>query len=516
MKKLMHTIYIITIFAGVLILITTVGCNSAGNGSHSHGPAEEHQETDADHGHQHAADSSAVTGWSQNLELFMEYPPLLRGESLAFIIHFTKLADFKPVTGGDVSLQFTLESGASHTITQKELLREGIFKPTVFFSKTGTYHCIIRYRDGKIDDSLDIGTLTVYEDIHDIPVAEAGTEDPIIFLKEQQWKVDFDTRFVSMQTIKPSVRGTAEVLPGPGGQVTVTTPVAGIVTAKTDNPVIVPGTWVKRGQVVALLAPPLGGDQSWAQAKSDYSQAKKQYERALRLLNKDALSLREFETIEQRYFQLKAGYPVNTVAAGENFPIVSPITGTVSATYVFPGQETARGSKLMTLVSSKNIRLKVSLFEKDYYQLKQPSGAAVYFAGLEEPFYYTQEQLKPISRSEVIDPRTGTVPLTFSLDNPEQTYLIGQILQVDLYSDSPRQALCVPHSAVYDDDGRQVVFVQIQGEHFIKKYIRTGTRTNGWVEVHSGLEPGERVVSRGGYFVKLAGTSTPIGHGHTH
>ena len=46
---------------------------------------------------------------------------------------------------------------------------------------------------------------------------------------------------------------------------------------------------------------------------------------------------------------------------------------------------------------------------------------------------------------------------------------------------------------------------------------RLGRRDGDWVEVVEGLAPGQRVVSRGAYLVKLAATNTgQIGHGHAH
>jgi cobalt-zinc-cadmium efflux system membrane fusion protein len=61
------------------------------------------------------------------------------------------------------------------------------------------------------------------------------------------------------------------------------------------------------------------------------------------------------------------------------------------------------------------------------------------------------------------------------------------------------------------------VFVMTGGESFERRPVRVGTREGDWVEIVEGLEPGQRVVSRGAYLVKLAATKTgEIGHGHAH
>ena len=35
-----------------------------------------------------------VTSWTDGSELFMEYPPLVTGETVRFAVHLTRLADF--------------------------------------------------------------------------------------------------------------------------------------------------------------------------------------------------------------------------------------------------------------------------------------------------------------------------------------------------------------------------------------------------------------------------------------
>ncbi len=63
---------------------------------------------------------------------------------------------------------------------------------------------------------------------------------------------------------------------------------------------------------------------------------------------------------------------------------------------------------------------------------------------------------------------------------------------------------------------QKVVFVHTSGESFEKREVETGLVHNDFISVVKGLKAGERVVSLGGYLVKLASTSEVIGHPHTH
>jgi cobalt-zinc-cadmium efflux system membrane fusion protein len=75
----------------------------------------------------------------------------------------------------------------------------------------------------------------------------------------------------------------------------------------------------------------------------------------------------------------------------------------------------------------------------------------------------------------------------------------------------------VPSAAVVDDAGRPIVFVQREGESFERRAVTVGIRSGGLVQVTEGLKPGERVVTKGAYLVRLAALSTTVpAHGHVH
>jgi cobalt-zinc-cadmium efflux system membrane fusion protein len=68
----------------------------------------------------------------------------------------------------------------------------------------------------------------------------------------------------------------------------------------------------------------------------------------------------------------------------------------------------------------------------------------------------------------------------------------------------PERLLSVPRQAVTEINTRPYVFVQVDGEHFERRAVSLGRSDGPWVQVISGLGPGERVVTRGGYDIHLA------------
>jgi multidrug efflux pump subunit AcrA (membrane-fusion protein) len=75
----------------------------------------------------------------------------------------------------------------------------------------------------------------------------------------------------------------------------------------------------------------------------------------------------------------------------------------------------------------------------------------------------------------------------------------------------------VPASALVDDAGRPIVFVQREGETFERRAVTPGARSGDIVRITEGLKPGDRIVTRGAYLVRLASLSTSVpAHGHVH
>ena len=75
----------------------------------------------------------------------------------------------------------------------------------------------------------------------------------------------------------------------------------------------------------------------------------------------------------------------------------------------------------------------------------------------------------------------------------------------------------MPRSAIIDDGGQPVVYVQTGGESFARRPVRLGMRGVDYIAVDAGLKAGERVVHRGAYRLRLAAADpAETGHGHAH
>jgi RND family efflux transporter MFP subunit len=493
-----------------LTLLMTLPPLAVAESEQDHGPGV------TDHGSEPIdTPTVAVTMWTNSMELFMEYPVLVPNMSGRFIIHLTVLDGFQPVREGSVTLRFHGPDGSSHEIKADELLREGIFTPTIQLQQPGAYGVELTYRGPDLTSSFDIADFVVHPSVGAIPVeeeAEAG--DGIGFLKEQQWKIPFATSVAEVRTMQRAVWAIGEVLPAPTAYVEIVAPVDGIIQVGDPAELALPGSFVTRGDVVARIIPPLQGE-GWASSKIALAQAERNFDRARRLREKDAISNRDFEEAQNEYRTRKAGHE-RLAGGGEDgiLTLTAPIDGQIIEWQVRPGQRLQVGDKLMAIVDASVVWLKVNVYETDFRDLGTPIGASVNSGGA--AWTIQGSDMRVLTTGGALDPVTRTIPVLLEVLNSNGRLTIHESTPVELYASDGASATAVPQSAVYEDEGLDIVFVQAGGESFEKRSVVLGPRHAGWVSILDGIQPGERVVVRGGYHVKLASTSAEIGHGHAH
>jgi len=519
------------------------------------GNQSDHQTESGEDGHAHEEEHVlSVTQWTGQFELFMEYEQPVVSETVPFFIHLTHMDNFKPVTKGTVTLLFKKSGGEAVTRANLSLARAGIFIPEISIPDAGEYDLSLIYNNDAAEYTFDIGGFHVFATEHDKDgdhvqeheheqeqthehesdedqehdhEQEESPVESITFLKEQQWRTEFETLECRILPVKASIAAIGEVLPRQSGYAEIVSPVEGLLNVQYNRDMVIPGKRIRTGEKLVTLSPPVAGENSWTDKRLSFEKAQKDYERAKNLLGRQAISQREFEQVQKDYLLQKAGYEATLNLYGiepdknkgtENmlFNMTSPINGIVHDIMVLPGQKISPGQKLMTIIDPSFVWLRVDIFEKDLLQLDSPGGASVTVPGKSSPVILKPDQLKLLSKGNFIDQQSRTIPFLFELQNKADQFKIGQFLQLELYTTKEKRELTVPKSAIIDEDVQKIVFVQREGESFEKRIVKTGPAFEDVIIINDGLAAGERVVTKGAYQVKLASMNTNIGHGHIH
>src|SRR5215213_3985900 len=147
---------------------------------------------------EHDTPTLDVTSWTDKSELFMEYPPLVTGQSARFAVHLTRLDDFKALNAGKPSVTFTPEGGGSATVfAGTPPLRPGAFRVEGVAPAAGRYRWVLAVDAPGLSDRHDLGIVTVFADektaFAEAEKQPAGDPSAISYLKEQQWTNEFAT-----------------------------------------------------------------------------------------------------------------------------------------------------------------------------------------------------------------------------------------------------------------------------------------------------------------------------------
>ena len=73
--------------------------------------------------------------------------------------------------------------------------------------------------------------------------------------------------------------------------------------------------------------------------------------------------------------------------------------------------------------------------------------------------------------------------------------------------------MAVPRAAVQLANGAELVFVRLSDTLYETRRVETGARSQGWVEIRRGVEPGEDVVTVGSFLLKTETLKGSIGAG---
>jgi len=483
--------------------------------------------------------SSNVTSWTDKTELYMEYPPLVTGQTVRFAVHLTKMGDFSALNAGRPSIQMTPESGgAAVTLPGSEPLRPGAFRVEGTLPAPGRYKWALLVDAPGLSDRHELGEATVFADEKEA-VADAEKRPPddpaaIAYLKEQQWTNEFGTAPVAEAELRSSVRVPASVHPVTGGEAIVEAPAAGRFAA--DSLVSI-GATVRAGEPLGRLEPRLsaGGDDratlaaEVARAETGLEAARAEQARAERLLAEQAVPARRVEDARRavtvaeaqlRAAQARLAQRDQTLgtgggaAAGNAFVLRAPLTGRVTEVWATLGASYGEGDHLFRIVRTDEVELQALVPAADVELTRDIDTIALELPGRPEPL-----QLKPhhMHDAGVIDPETRGLTVQFEVENRGNRLLIGQTGSALLYGRRRMRVPAVPKAAVLMEAGRPYVFVQTGGERFARRFVEIAAREGDLVGLKSGVMPGERVVTRGSYDVQLASAAKGLpAEGHVH
>jgi RND family efflux transporter MFP subunit len=483
--------------------------------------------------------SVVTTVWDQGYELFVEHPVPVAGEAVTLVTHVTDVRTGAPRTEGPAV--FFLRSAAEETVRVDDPApaRAGIYLPEVVFPTPGEWQVVVEL-PGRA--TLSLPPVVVHASEEAAHAAELPPEpEGVSFLKEQQWRLGTRIAPLARTEVSPHVIVPGVVREDPARSAVITAPVAGRLEAPTGGALPRLGEELEAGDLIAYVRPPFGDHLARIQeAEAEALRATLAAERAQVVLERVeqlfAVQARSERELEEARFDaelaaadrdaahavrdaLRAGGVVPSDDGVVRFELRAPIAGIVREVSAVNGSWAGAGDALFELRDSSRVFIEAWV---------RPQVLAAVVA-LERPLFLRSRgahadtgvlpvaDARLVSVGDRIDEHNLTVPVTFDAPNPGARLFIGELVEVQLATGEPIAELVLSSSALVEEEGRHVVYVQLGGETFERREVELGFRDGELLQVLSGIAEGEQVVVEGAYAVRLAsaaGGAPAHGHGH--
>jgi len=487
-------------------------------------------------------DPISITLWSDKAELFLEYPPFVAGHASIFAAHLTDLRNFRPVITGTVEIRMTTKGQAALSFLASAPLRAGIFTPSVTMPEPGFYEMELALLSDSLKETFHIPNVQVFPSTTEVERQTAAPEplelhEEVTFLKEQQWKVEFATKAATHQILTSTIRARGGITSKMGQEVVVTAPATGLVVLPPSTRLPIMGQQVKKGEILVAITPGFSTasraelESAVSQAALQYDQAQRELHRAQRLFKEKVLAKKQVEQAETTFLLAKNKHAetqkrlaaltlaqqvgsADTRDQTQDYLLRAPIQGVIVKADLTLGSRVEAGEELFTLINLDRVWVEARVYGSDVSKISPHARASFQPQGMTELILPGQVNSHLVAIGNVIDSETKTLPVIFEVENPNHRLKVGMHATVFIETGEKADSIVIPSTAVLQESGKKVAFVQAGGETFEKRFITTGLTTSldgeEVVQILEGIEVAERVVTKGAYAIRLAAASGEI------
>lgn len=193
---------------------------------------------------------------------------------------------------------------------------------------------------------------------------------------------------------------------------------------------------------------------------------------------------------------------VNPLRAGvvyNDSPVKAPISGRVTSLPVTVGSTVSQSSLVAKVARTDELEIRINIAERFVSRISNGQKATVTFDAYPGVVFGA----KIFEVSPVLDTATRTMGVKLRLNPPDSRVKVGMYGRVKLVTESVKNAIVLPVSALVTRDGKDYVFVVTtpkSGQNAAAVSIRQVTKgilVDNQVEITKGLEANEEVVIKG-------------------
>ena len=196
------------------------------------------------------------------------------------------------------------------------------------------------------------------------------------------------------------------------------------------------------------------------------------------------------------------------------YPLRAPFDATVIEKHITLGEKLSDESCTFTVADLSTVWIDLNIYQKDLPLIRPGQHVAVTVGSAVGKVNGKISYVGPI-----VGERTRTALARVVLDNTSGMLRPGTFVTAEVLVDKVAAKVAVPKDIIQDMDDKPTVFVWT-GHAFEPRTVSVGRVNDTFVEITSGLRPGEKIVTKNGFRLKaelqkVAG-GAHAGHGHVH
>lgn len=358
-----------------------------------------------------------------------------------------------------------------------------------------------------------------HKDAHSEEADTHGAEDKahsteIVISTEQARQSGIVAEKIMPAKFSGVIPAGGKILEASGNEATIVATVPGIVRFQRG---ITEGMPISKGGAVFTISADKLQDNPARQAAIAYQTAKKEYERAAKLVKDNIVTQKEFNSIKANYESAKIAYQALGGSKGKGgVAVTSPISGYVKTCLVKEGDYVSVGQPMMNVTQTRKLYLKANVPER-YYSLLGTVRSAKFKTAYSDRIYNIGAMNgRLVATGKSTGDGSPYIPVTFEFNN-QADVMPGAFVETYILTTERPNVISVPISALTDENGINFVYIQTDATCYERREVKIGETDGERVEITAGLKGGEKVVTKGATQVRLASASRSLpAHSHQH
>ncbi|CAM2768617.1 efflux RND transporter periplasmic adaptor subunit [Weeksella virosa] len=345
---------------------------------------------------------------------------------------------------------------------------------------------------------------------------ETENTQEITLTQAQQKQLTIETVKVETIDLNATMQLSARTQVLPQDRISVTHMLGGFVKSIQ----VIPGTYVKKGQVLAVLEDPMFVQiqEEYLTTKALLEKAESNFKRQKELneaqaantkILEEAQADRKLLLIKKRALEEKlhlmhlSPNSVTVNAIKRNLTVVSPVSGAINKVSVNRGQYVSASEPLLEIIQSSTPLLEIKAFENQLAALK--IGQKILASTNQNP--EQKYEAKVISIGQEVN-SDGSVNVLAQLSNPLPQPLISQMYFTVELTVANQSAQVLPEGSVVHFEGKDYVYEVLSNNTYKMKKVKIGKAEKNKIAIITPLNPTQNYVSKGAYALLMAMKNT--------